>query len=75
MLTDTVELIDRLRREGRKVLVHCHGAYSRTPTIGALYGAYVGHAGADEALADVLAVLPGANPNRGFRAALKRFAQ
>lgn len=75
VLTDTVELIDRLRREGRKVLVHCHGAYSRTPTIGALYGAYVGHAGADEALADVLAVLPGANPNRGFRAALKRFAQ
>ncbi|MBJ7338695.1 ADP-ribosylglycohydrolase family protein [Mycolicibacterium sp.] len=74
VLSDTVDLIDRLRREGRIVLVHCHGAYSRTPTIGALYGARVGKAGVDEALSDVLAVLPGANPNPGFRAALKRLA-
>jgi hypothetical protein len=74
VLTDTVEVIDRLRREGRTVLVHCHGAYSRTPTVGALYGARVGHVSGTEALADVLQVLPDANPNRGFRSALNRLA-
>jgi len=74
VLTDTVDLIDQLRRDGRTVLVHCHGAYSRTPTIGALYGARVANASGAEALAAVLATLPDANPNRGFRAALKRVA-
>ena len=74
VLTDTVDLIDRLRREGRTVLVHCHGAYSRTPTVGALYGATVLHIGGAEALVDVLAVLPEANPNPDFRAALTRLA-
>jgi ADP-ribosyl-[dinitrogen reductase] hydrolase len=74
VLTDTVELIDQLRREGRTVLVHCHGAYSRTPMMGALYGARVGRAGGEEALAAVLDVLPGANPNAGFRSALNRLA-
>jgi ADP-ribosylglycohydrolase len=74
VLTDTVEVIDRLRREGRTVLVHCHGAYSRTPTVGALYGARLGHVSGTEALADVLQVLPAANPNRGFRSALNRLA-
>ncbi|GLP73828.1 ribosylglycohydrolase [Mycobacterium antarcticum] len=74
VLSDTVDLIYRLRREGRIVLVHCHGAHSRTPTVGALYGARVGTVSADEALADVLGTLPTANPNPGFRAALKRLA-
>ncbi|WP_319446594.1 MULTISPECIES: ADP-ribosylglycohydrolase family protein [unclassified Mycobacterium] len=74
VLTDTVRLIELLRREGRTVLVHCHGAYSRTPTIGALYGARVGRVSADEALAAVLKVLPDANPNPAFRAALNRTA-
>ncbi|MCW2516332.1 MAG: ADP-ribosylation/Crystallin [Mycobacterium sp.] len=74
VLTDTVELIDRLRSDGRTVLVHCHGAYSRTPTVGALYGALVCRAGMEESLAAVLEVLPGANPNPGFRSALKHLA-
>lgn len=38
VLRDTVRLVEQLRREGRTVLVHCVGAYSRTPTVGALYG-------------------------------------
>ncbi len=54
--------------------MHCHGAYSRTPTIGVLYGVYVGGASAEDALSDVLAVLSAANPNPGFRAALNRLA-
>jgi ADP-ribosyl-[dinitrogen reductase] hydrolase len=42
--------------------------------MGALYGARVGRAGGEEALAAVLDVLPGANPNAGFRSALNRLA-
>ncbi len=39
VLLDAVRSIEELRGEGRTVLVHCVAAYSRTPTIGALYGA------------------------------------
>ena len=39
VLLDTVRAIEQLRAEGRTVFVHCVQAYSRTPTIGALYGA------------------------------------
>ena len=34
-----MRLIEQLRAEGRTVLVHCVAAYSRTPTVAALYGA------------------------------------
>jgi ADP-ribosyl-[dinitrogen reductase] hydrolase len=74
VLTDTVALVDQLRREGHTVLVHCHGAYSRTPTVGALYGARVRGVSGSEALAAVLEALPDAYPNSGFRAALNRLA-
>lgn len=74
VLTDAVELIGRLRRGGRTVLVHCHGAHSRTPTMGALYGARIGHVSGADALDVVPEVLPDANPNRGFRSALNRLA-
>ncbi len=72
VLLDTVRAIEQLRSEGRTVLVHCVGAYSRTPTVGALYGARLRNVSVDEALRDVKAVLPGAHPNRAFRAALRR---
>jgi ADP-ribosyl-[dinitrogen reductase] hydrolase len=71
VLLDTVRLIEQLRQEGRTVLVHCVAAYSRTPTIGALYGARLRGVNVDEAVRDVTAVLPGAHPNRAFRAALR----
>jgi hypothetical protein len=74
VLADTVTLVEALRREGRTVLLHCHGAYSRTPTVGALYGAGVRGIGGREALTDVLEDLPDAHPNNGFRAALNRLA-
>ena len=74
VLTDTVSLIEQLRREGHTVLLHCHGAYSRTPTVGALYGAGIRGVSGREALAAVLEALPGAYPNCGFRSALKRLA-
>ena len=39
VLLDTVRAVEQLRAEGRTVFVHCVQAYSRTPTIAALYGA------------------------------------
>lgn len=72
VLLDTVRAIEQLRAEGRTVFVHCVQAYSRTPTIAALYGARTQGIDIDDALRDVLAVLPEANPNAEFRAALRR---
>jgi len=72
VLMEAVRAVERLRTQGRTVLVHCVGAYSRTPTIAALYGLRLNGVGAEQALRDVTAVLPGANPNPAFRAALRR---
>jgi ADP-ribosyl-[dinitrogen reductase] hydrolase len=72
VLTDTARLIEQLRAEGRTVLVHCHGAYSRTPTLGALFGARLLPTSGLHALNDVLEVLPRANPNEAFHLALNR---
>lgn len=72
VLADTVKLIEQLRTEGRSVLVHCHGAYSRTPTIGALYGSRCLPTDGTEALRDVLEALPHADPNIAFRDAIER---
>ncbi|CAJ1501247.1 ADP-ribosylglycohydrolase family protein [[Mycobacterium] burgundiense] len=75
VLLDTVRAIETLRAQGRTVLVHCAEAYSRTPTTAALYGARLRAVGADEALRDVLAALPNANPNPAFREALQRLGE
>jgi protein-tyrosine phosphatase len=72
VLLDTVRLIEQLRDEGRTVLVHCVAAYSRTPAVGALYGARLRSVDVDEAVRDVTAVLPGASPNHAFAEALRR---
>jgi ADP-ribosylglycohydrolase/protein-tyrosine phosphatase len=72
VLMDTVRMVEHFRREGRVVLVHCVGAYSRTPTIGALYGARLRDVAVDDAIRDVVAALPGAHPNSAFRKALRR---
>jgi ADP-ribosylglycohydrolase/protein-tyrosine phosphatase len=72
VLTDTVGVVEQLRAEGRTVLVHCVGAYSRTPTVGALYGARLRNISADAALRDIQTALPGAHPNAAFRKALRR---
>jgi protein-tyrosine phosphatase len=72
VLLDTVRAIEQLRAEGRTVFLHCVQAYSRTPTIATLYGARKQRIDIDDALRDVLAVLPEANPNAEFRAALRR---
>jgi hypothetical protein len=73
VLAEAVRAVEELRAEGRTVLVHCVEALSRTPTVAALYGMRVRGVGAEEALRDVLAVLPGADPNAAFQKALRRF--
>jgi protein-tyrosine phosphatase len=75
VLLEAVRAVERLRAQGRTVLVHCVGAYSRTPTMGTLYGLRLRGVGAEKTLSDVTAVLPGAHPNRAFRAALNRAEQ
>jgi protein-tyrosine phosphatase len=73
VLNDTVRLIETLRAEGRTVLVHCVQAYSRTPTIAALYSMRRRTVSAEAAIERVRTVLPGASPNADFRAALQEF--
>ncbi|WP_328518100.1 ADP-ribosylglycohydrolase family protein [Mycolicibacterium arseniciresistens] len=72
VLLDAVHTVEELRRQGRTVLVHCVEALSRTPTVAALYGSRLRGVSVDQALADVVRVLPAANPNNAFRAALQR---
>jgi len=75
VLLDTVRAVEQLRQEGRTVLIHCVQAQSRTPTIAALYGARLRGMSIAEALADVCAVLPNADPIPDFREALRRLHQ
>ncbi|MBU8817835.1 ADP-ribosylglycohydrolase family protein [Mycolicibacterium goodii] len=72
VLTDAVRAVEQLRAEGRTVLLHCVEAYSRTPTVAALYGARLRNIDVADALQDVLTALPHANPNPVFRNALRR---
>jgi ADP-ribosyl-[dinitrogen reductase] hydrolase len=73
VLHDTVSVIQDLRADRHIVLVHCVAAYSRTPTIGALYAMRRTGAGPGAALSSVIGALPEADPADAFRAALERF--
>jgi hypothetical protein len=66
VLTDTVRLIEKLRSEGRTVLVHCVAAQSRTPTVAALYGARKRGISGHAALQEVTSVLQDAYPTAIF---------
>lgn len=72
VLLDTVREIEQLRSEGATVFLHSWAAHSRTPAVAALYGARRAAIGVDQALDEVCAVLPGADPNRELRAATRR---
>ncbi|MFI0480516.1 ADP-ribosylglycohydrolase family protein [Actinomadura sp. 9N215] len=72
VLHDTVTAIEQLRTGGHVVLVHCVAAYSRTPTIGALYAMRRTGADRDQAIAAMERALPEADPTDAFRAALRR---
>jgi len=72
VLHDTVTAIEELRADGHVVLVHCVAAYSRTPTIGALYAMRRTGASPGDAIAAMERALPEADPADAFREALER---
>jgi ADP-ribosyl-[dinitrogen reductase] hydrolase len=72
VLSDAAAAVAALRAEGKTVLLHCVQAQSRTPTVAALYGARLTGRSPSEVLSDIVRVLPNANPNAAFRAALER---
>ncbi len=72
VLRDTADAIAALRAEGKTVLLHCVAAQSRTPSVAALYAALHHDVPVEQALADVVAVLPTASPKRFLREALTR---
>lgn len=63
VMEDAADLVAAFRAEGKRVLLHCVAAQSRTPTVAALYS--VRHLGIapDVALKQVVASLPAAQPN------------
>ena len=73
VLADTAEVLAELRTEGKRVLLHCVQAQSRTPAVATLHAVGRG-VPLDRALAEVCAALPDAAPNAAFTAALRRLA-
>jgi protein-tyrosine phosphatase len=57
--------------KGKRVLLHCVQAKSRTPTVAALYGARVAGISPMQALADLQRMLPAVRPNALFMRVLK----
>lgn len=71
VLSDAARTIATLRDEGKTVLLHCVASHSRTPAVGAAYSILRG-VPVDRALQEVCEVLPAAQINSGFLAALRR---
>lgn len=74
VLADAADAVAALRAEGKRVLLHCVQAQSRTPTVAALYAARHRGVGFDEALAAVREALPDAAPQRLLLSAARRVA-
>ena len=56
------------------MFLHGLHTHSRAPAVAALYGARRAGIGVDQAVAEVCADLPDADPNPEFRAALRRLS-
>ncbi|WP_200959285.1 dual specificity protein phosphatase family protein [Yonghaparkia sp. Soil809] len=74
VLADAADAVAALRSEGKRVLLHCVQAQSRTPTVAALYAAR--HLGADfdAALAAVREALSDAAPQHALLTAARAVA-
>lgn len=75
VLTEAVDAVAALRREGKTVFLHCAEGRSRTSAVSTLYG--VRHRGTplDQAWRDVREVLPGFAPQRFLRDAVESIAR
>jgi ADP-ribosylglycohydrolase len=74
VLLDTVRAIEQLRAEGAEVFLHGLKTHNRAPAVAALYGARRAGIDVGQALDEVCAVLPDADPTPEFRAALRRLS-
>lgn len=72
VLDDAARAVAALRAEGKRVFLHCAEARSRTPSVAALYGARQAGISADEAMEQVAAVLPLAEPKPFLGEAVRR---
>ncbi|WP_062377750.1 ADP-ribosylglycohydrolase family protein [Demequina pelophila] len=70
VLEEAADTVAALRADGKRVYLHCVAAQSRTPTVAALYATRHLGVAPEQALADVVAALPAADPNPAFRAHL-----
>jgi protein-tyrosine phosphatase len=68
-----VDMVRLLRAEGRDVFLHCSDGASRTPFIGALYGARLNGSSAAQVMADIRQVMPHADPNPLFARMVERY--
>lgn len=77
MIERTLDFIDHMRADGRKVLVHCVHGRSRSPSITMLYMAARLHALPGDSLEAAEArfreIYPRYKPNRGIREHLRRY--
>jgi ADP-ribosyl-[dinitrogen reductase] hydrolase len=72
LMKDLAQSIVRWRGEGRSVFIHCVGAQSRTPTVGAAYVCERFALSAEEALEEIGRLLPRMSPNAAFIDVLHR---
>lgn len=72
VMEQAADAVAAYRAEGKRVLLHCVQAQSRTPSVAALYA--VRHLGipAEEALTQVCGALPAASPNPSLAAVVRR---
>jgi hypothetical protein len=71
VVDDTARTVVRLRDEGRRVFLHCVAGQSRTPTVAARVAVLEGTP-LEQALRDVVRVLPGARPQEWLVESLRR---
>jgi predicted protein tyrosine phosphatase len=71
VMDDAADAVAAFRAEGKRVLLHCVAAQSRTPSVAAYYSAR--HLGVtpDVALRDVCQALPEASPNPTLAACVR----
>ena len=71
VMEEAADAVAAFRAEGKRVLLHCVAAHSRTPSVGALYA--VRHRGIDPtvALEQVCNALPAASPNPALVASVR----
>ncbi len=70
VLDQAAAMVEQLRGEGRTVFLHCAAGQSRTPTVGAVYGARIGGGSAVEELQRLTALIPDAYVGAHFVTAL-----